>query len=83
MGKVLHITEEDLSELLEIHSNKTVGKIMKRFELIADRDTLKKDVKELLHESYRDFRDLLIAYGLGNSVTQFKFTTKRGDTPAS
>jgi hypothetical protein len=61
----LNIRHNYLLELVDTESKKTVGKVMKRFEIIDNKEILKNDVKELLYEAYRDFRDLLLAGGRG------------------
>jgi len=69
-----------LCEILDIEAQKVVGKILKRFEIIEDRETLKKSIKELLYESFRDTRDILIALGRGLEPTIFKFKAKEKTT---
>ena len=81
-NNILKISESYLEELISLGASKLAGKSMKRFELFTDNETnvvenaklLKKEVKELVYESFRDFRDLLIAhnYGLNASVTIIK-----------
>ena len=87
----LRINHKYLLELCDIHSKKTVGKILKRFEIIntivkdkdgkilenesnSRKELLKSEVKELLYESHRDLRDLLLAAGRGleQRVWEFK-----------
>lgn len=72
----LKIRHEYLLELTQEHSRKTVGKILKRFEVIENKDILKSIVKELLYESYRDLVDLLIAGGRGIEQKVFKYNNK-------
>lgn len=82
----LKILDSYLEELIGLQASKMAGKAMKRFELFVDpktnsvpnADLLKRELKELVYESFRDFRDLLIAhnYGLGLSVLQFKTKEK-------
>jgi hypothetical protein len=49
---------KDLSDyLIETESRKLVGKVMKRFETSDDKEQIKKEVKEILYEWIRDFRD--------------------------
>jgi hypothetical protein len=40
-----------------------VGIALKRFELIEDKETLKKELKEIIYESYRNVRDMVRAVG--------------------
>jgi hypothetical protein len=65
-----------LDEVITTESSKLVGKTLKRFEIIENRDILKRDIKELIYESFRDMRDLFIAYGHGLEQTSFKFVSK-------
>lgn len=69
----LNLTVESLNNLTDFASNKAVGKIMKRFEIIDNKDVLKKEIKELLYESFRDYRDLIVSAGVGLEPTVFKF----------
>jgi hypothetical protein len=66
-----------LEELCNFESSKLVGKCMKRFEIITDREILRKNIKELIYESFRDVKDILNAYGKGIETIQFQF--KLGD----
>jgi len=70
----LKIRHEYLFELMDFESKKIVGKIMKRFEIIENKEILKNTIKELLYEGYRDLRDLLLAGGRGLEQKIFKFT---------
>ncbi len=74
---VLKISETELDEIIKFSSNKVVGKVLKRFEIHNNVSVLKKEIRELLFESMRDTKDLLIASGHGLSITQFKFKGKR------
>ena len=69
----LNMTLDSLERTLELASVRAVGKIMKRFEIIDNKDVLKETVKELLYESFRDTRDLLVSTGRGLEPTVFKF----------
>ena len=71
--RTLKIKESDLSDLTNINGIKLCGKIMKRFEIIQDKETLKKEVKELIYESFRDHRDNLVSLGHGIEKKVFKF----------
>jgi hypothetical protein len=63
-------------DLLKFHSNKTVGKIMKRIEICDDKEVMKSQIKELLYEQYRDLGDLIFALNYGLSVTNFDLKPK-------
>ena len=60
MDKSILIDEELLKFLLTQTSQKTVGKCMKRFELSDNKEEIKKQIKELIYESYRDLSDSII-----------------------
>lgn len=51
-----------------------VGKLMKRFEIIDDKEVLKKECKELVYEGFRYLNDMLKAYGTGQ---HFQWTFDR------
>ncbi len=59
----LKLTEETLNNIIDNEARKTVGVILKRFELIEDKDVLKKELKELLYEAFRTTRDTIRAVG--------------------
>jgi hypothetical protein len=46
--------------ILDSEAKKLVGKFCKRFEITDDKETIKKECKELIYESFRDINDLLI-----------------------
>ena len=54
------LSKEDLLEIIKMRSNRCVGKTMKLIENISDPVTLKKVLKDLIHEEIRDLGDLLI-----------------------
>lgn len=58
MNKVI-IDLDLLKSILESESRKCVGKVCKRFELSDDKDTIKKEVKEVLYEQGRDLYDIV------------------------
>lgn len=62
-----------LDEVFQSESAKLVGKVMKRMELIQDRDILKKDVREVIYEQFREIRDIFYAYSSGIEMTKFIF----------
>ncbi len=77
MNEELKISRRYLDELIDFESKKTVGKIMKRYETIPDKETLKGQLKELIYESFRDFKDLFLSYQHGYEVSIYKFTNKK------
>lgn len=60
-----------LKFILDQESKKLVGKVMKRFELSDDKEQIKKEVKELLYESFRDLNDFFV-----NGKILFKIKNK-------
>ena len=79
MGRVFQIDEEYLKELIDYAGKALVGKILKRFEIIENRETVKSDAKELVYEEFRQLRDLIIAHNRGLNITQFHFKKPTGD----
>jgi hypothetical protein len=61
MENKISIDENLLKNIINAEAAKTVGIIMKRYEIIEDKEILKKEIKEILYEAYRNLRDLLIA----------------------
>jgi hypothetical protein len=68
MEKNILIDEQLLKFLLTQASQKTVGKCMKRFELSDNKEEIKKQIKELLYESYRDLCDAIINCSKSNKA---------------
>jgi len=73
-------SDDYLSELVNHVSKSLVGKLMRRFELISDREVLKANAKELVYEEFRHLKDLLQAHSKGLEVTIFEFKTKGDST---
>ena len=73
-GKNLQINQEYLEMLIRERSKTLVGKALKRFEISHNLDVIKSEVRELIYEEFRTFRELLIAhnYGLDMSIINFK-----------
>ena len=69
----LSLTEKELEEVVSMSSKKTVGKVLKRFEIHANIPVLKSEIRELLYESFRDLEDLIVASGKGYQHSSFKF----------
>jgi hypothetical protein len=72
----LKLSTEYLLELLDYESSSLCGKILKRFEIIENKNLLKSEVKELIYEEFRHLRDLLISGGRGLEQIVFKFNNK-------
>ena len=72
----LKLSTEYVCELLDYQAQKAVREVMKTFEIVENKDLLKKLVKEKTYDCYRDLRDLIIAGGRGLEITVFKFKGK-------
>jgi hypothetical protein len=72
-NKELYIKLDDFERIISKESNKIVGKVMKRFEVISDHTILKAETKELLYESMRDIKDIIVAYGMGKEAIKIDF----------
>lgn len=56
---------------------KLVGKLLKRIEILDDKEYLKREIKELIYESSREMRDIFIAYSNGLEVSYFNFSQSK------
>lgn len=63
MDTRLKLTEDTLNQIVDQEARKTVGIALKRFELIEDKEVLKKELKEIIYESFRNIRDMVRAVG--------------------
>jgi len=73
MDNKLKITEETLNLIIDQEARKTVGIILKRYEFIEDKEVLKKEIKEILYEAFRNLRDMIRINGKeGISLTNTK-----------
>jgi hypothetical protein len=59
MDNKLKLSEEVLNTIIDQEARKAVGIIMKRYEFIQDKEVLKKEIKEIIYESFRNVRDML------------------------
>ena len=76
-NKVFEIREDYLNELIDLQGRTLCGKILKRFELFDNKDVLKSEIRELIYEGYRQFKELLIAHNYGLKLTIFKFKEEK------
>ena len=74
----IKISKRYLKELIDFQSKKLVGKVLKRYEIVQDRNTLKSEIKELIYEELRDFHGLLEAYNKGYEISIYKFKNQNG-----
>lgn len=74
------IGENHLKELINFCGNDAAGKILKRIDIVDDRGELKKVVKELVYEGFRNFKHFLTVYQGsqvdGQQKTVFKFKSR-------
>ena len=76
-NKDLHIKEDYLNELINYVGSSLCGKILKRFEILEDKNAIKVNVKELVYEEFRHFRDLIQAHNRGFDIQQYKCNTSK------
>jgi len=74
MKKEYKVSEEFLDDLISKSSKSLVGIVMKRFEVLEDKEAIKASVKELIYENYRNFKELLKSFSFG-----VKFISKPKD----
>lgn len=72
------LTEKELfstytASVLPFYASKLAGKLLKRFDLIQDREVLKSECKELIYEHFRDLKELIEAYSKGIEMSFFSF----------
>lgn len=65
IGKEYIVTDKYLTEVINKVSTTAVGKIMKRFDVVEDRAELKKVVKELVYEEFRNLKSFIQAINWG------------------
>ena len=73
--ELIQLTTKFLNNVIDTCSRTTVGKILKRVDLFDDKETLKKEVKELIYEEYRALKALLEAHSNGllcTRIVEFK-----------
>jgi hypothetical protein len=65
MDKELILTEEYIDQVLDACFSALVGEQMKRFEILENKEDIKKDCKELAYEKKREVKALLRAFSSG------------------
>lgn len=73
--KEVVIGEDYLKQVIDYVSSSLVGKMMKRFEVLEDKNAIKSSVKELTYEEFRNFMKILLAYKEGREFEAFQFKT--------
>jgi hypothetical protein len=74
--KSITITERYLKESVDYISSSLVGKLLKRFEILEDKNQIKSEAKELIYEEFRHLRDVLLAFEKGREMSIFQFKQK-------
>ncbi len=59
------ITEKFLDEVLTKTSRTLVGIVCKRFEILENKEDIKKSVKELIYENARNVKALIASFNCG------------------
>jgi len=70
---LIKLSKEHFEQILNDESRKIVGILLKRFEIIEDKNILKKDIKELVYESFRNLRDVIENVSKGNQEVILTF----------
>lgn len=73
----LKLSEEQLNDIILSESKKTVGMIMKRYEIIDDKNVLKLETKELIYEAYRNIRSIFLHCAKSNTDIYLENTEVR------
>lgn len=75
-NNILNINRDLLENIITASAKKFCGKCMKRFEISRDIEEIKKQVKELAYESYRDLFQLIIACNNRKDLISIYFNNK-------
>lgn len=70
--KKFEISKEYLDQVSLESAKSLVGKVMKRFEILEDKDDIKKSLKELIYENHRELNSKLKAFSAGVKFTSPK-----------
>ena len=68
--EVLYIPYKALEDLLKYHSNKLVGKTLKRIEISDSKEVMKAQIKELIYEESRGLTDIILALNYGLKIRE-------------
>jgi len=67
--ELIQLSPQFFNEVLDTCSKTTVGKILKRVDIFDNKQVLKKEIKELIYEEYRNIKALLDAHSKGVQAT--------------
>lgn len=76
MDEHLEISEAYLDQALKNTASSLVGEVMKRFEILENKDDIKSDTKELIYEKFRELKSVLKAFNYGVKFITPKTSTK-------
>ena len=65
MEEKLEISEAYLDQVLQKSASSLVGEVMKRFEILEDKEAIKADSKELIYEKFRELKSQIKAFNFG------------------
>ena len=74
--KTITISERYLKESIDYIGSSLVGKLLKRFEILEDKNQIKAEAKELIYEEFRHLRDVLISFEKGREMSIFLIKQK-------
>lgn len=76
---MIRVDEKYLNQIIDNTARALVGRIMKRFEISGNDDRiLKKNVKELIYEQFRDLKTHIEAHSKGIELVSVYFEEKGG-----
>lgn len=79
--KEIKLSEQFLKQTLDSSSQALVGKLLKRFEIHEDKNSVKLESKELIYEHFRQLKELLIAFDKGRVAWKFKVKHEDAQKP--
>lgn len=62
---IIELDSNFIKQLLNSSSTILVGRILKRFELLENKEDLKKNIKELIYEHFRDLQINIESFSYG------------------
>ena len=72
------LSAEYVDQLIKSFGAGLVGKIMKRMEISSNLPEIKQQIKNLVHEEMRTFKQLLDAHAAGYHQVQWEFKNQKG-----
>lgn len=72
------LNKDYFNKLIDVFGRQLTGKLMKKFEIIPDKDSLKAAVKEAVYEEARALKQLFDAHAAGYEQVKWEFNNKKG-----